>query len=565
MEALELDFNALPQQVRLRFIAAVNSKDAPDAPLLREVPGVRGLAIGTAFLLFFAYGAVSGSLGKGFGELGHDLAWQSWEQAFLPALFLAGLFYAALALWRRIQMRKAVPYVPGRYLFPLDLVDARTRQLKIYPLAKLAKLDATHHSQYGFHTRTTFVLSFDDGSQQKLDIGNKAAANEGLARWNAKQDELRKAGQASDMDAFARVDPFAAVRAASWKVGTAAAPGAAVTARDLPKWLRWRAPVAIAAAVVLCAVMLPVRNLLSDAAIYKEAMRLGTERAYLDYLDAGWRHVDEIRAGLPRAAFNDAKKKGTATAFRSVAKRYPKAGLGDEIKRELTAIYAAALANFRTQAATADATLVPFMEQLLSALNAADSSMLQVRFTRPSDNALKEADVRMAQNAKGREVAPVARHFASDSAGPRETRIVNEMTRGFRAIFPSDVLNVAPVAAANPQLPVMDVAYGIAPSGSVYKTEGSERMFVGLNVHFDVNILLPGKSGERRFNLDVRPPERFTVNYAIPPGALKGIAPDERVYVVMAERAFDELGLKLRSAFFHPESEAFKRAEGKKP
>lgn len=563
MDVREIDFNALPQQARLRFIAAVNSKDAPDAPLLREVPGIRGLAIGTGLLLFLAYGAVSGTLGRGFGELGHETAWQSWDQAMWPALFLAGLFYAALALWRRVQMRKAVPFVPGRYLFALDLVDAQTRRLRIYPLARLSKMNAVHHSQYGIHTRTTFTLSFDDGSQQKLDIGNKAAAEEGLSRWNARQDELRKAGEANDIDAFARLDPFAALRAANWKLGPAAAPGAAVTARDLPKFLRWRAPIAIGAALLLCAILLPVRNLLSDAAIYKEAIRLGTERAYLDYLSAGWRHVDEIRAGLPRAAFNDAKKKGTATAFRSVAKRYPKAGLGDDIKGELTAIYAAALANFRGQAATADPTLVPFMEQLLAALNAADSSMLQVRFVRPSGDALKEADLRIAQSAKGREVAPVARHYAADSAGPRETRIVNEMTRGFRAIFPSDVLNVGPVSTVNPQLPVMDVAYGIAPSGTVYKTDNSERLFVGVNVHFDVAISLPGRGGERRFKLDVRPPDHFTVNYTVPPGALKGIAPDERVYVVMAERAFDELGRNLRSAFFKPESEAFRRAEGK--
>jgi hypothetical protein len=563
MEVREIDFNALPQQVRLRFIAAVNSKDAPDAPLLREVAGIRGLAVGTGFLLLFAYGVVSGSLARGFGELGHDSAWQSWDEAIWPALVLAGLFYAALTLWRRLQMRKAVPFMPGRYLFPLDLVDAQTRHLKIYPLAKLAKINGVHHSQYGIHTRTTFTLTFEDGSQHKLDIGNKAAAEEGLSRWNASQDELRRASAASEVDAFAKMDPFSTVRAANWKVGTAAAAGTAVTARDLPKYLRWRAPIAMAAAVLLCALLLPVRNLLSDSAIYKEATRLGTERAYLQYLDAGWRHVDEIRAGLPRAAFNDAKKKGTATAFRSVGKRYPKAGLGDEIRKELTAIYAAALANFRTQAATSDATLVPFMEQLLSALNAADSSTLQIRFTRPSDDTLKQADARIAQSAKGREVAPVARHFASDSAGPRETRIVNEMTRGFRAIFPSDVLNVAPVSAVNAQLPVMDVAYGIAPSGTVYKSDNSERLFVGVNVHFDVGISVPGKGGDRRFSLDVRPPERFTVNYTIPPGALKGVAPDERVYVVMAERAFDELGLKLRSAFFHPDSQAFKQAESK--
>ena len=563
MDVRDIDFNALPQGVRVRFVGAVNSKDAPDAPLVREVPGIVGLSIGLVLLVLFAYGFISGSLRTGFGELGHADAWQGWDQAIFPALVLASLFYVALALWRRIQMRKAVPYVPGRYLFPLDLVDAQTRQLKIFPLAKLTKIDTVHYSRYGFHTRTKITFTFEDGSKQELVIGNKASAEQGLAQWEAKRAELRKASEASDSATFTRLDPFSALRASNWNVGTAAPKALAFTARHLPTYLRWRAPIAIGAAVMIYAVLLPVRNVLSDAAIYKEAVRLGTERAYLDYLNAGWRHVDEIRAGLPRVAFNDAKKKGTATAFRSVAKRYANAGLAEEIKQELRAIYASALANFRAQAATTDETLVPFMEQLLSALNAADSSTLQVRFTRPSDDALKQADLRMAQNAKGGDVAPAARHFAIDSAGPREARIVNEMTRGFKVIFPSDVLNVAPVSAVNPQLPVMDVAYGITPSGMVYKSDQSERLFVGVNVHFDVRMSLPGGASDRRFNLDVRPPERFTVNFTLPPGALKGVAPDERVYVVMAERAFDELGLKLRSAFFHPDSEAFKRAAGK--
>ncbi|MBI3373932.1 MAG: hypothetical protein HY017_19580 [Betaproteobacteria bacterium] len=567
MNVREIDFNTLPLAVRERFVAAVKSKgDAVDAPLIREVQGITALSIGLGFLLLFAYSTISGALEKGFGQLGQADALKTWDQAIFPAVMLAAVLYAVLALWRRIRMRMAAPYVPGRYLFALDLVDAQTRQLKIYPLARLKNIETLHHSSYGIHTRTTITFVFDDGSKLPLVVSNKKRAEQALFEWKTRQAELRQASQASDGAAIARMDPFYDLRVANWTVGAPAPDHDPVAARHLPKYLRWRAPIAVIAAAIVAAPLFVVRNVLSDAAAYKEAVRLGTEHAYLDYLNAGWRHVDEIRAGLPRVAFNDAKKWATVTALRSVAHRYPKAGLGDEVKRELQAVYAAALSDFRKQAATADATLVPFMERLLSVLNAAASSTLQVRFTRPSDDALQKADIRIAQNAgkeKAREVAPAAGHFGSNSAGPRETRIVSEMTRGFRAIFPGDILSVATVSAVNSQLPVMDVSYGITPSGTMYKLEQSGRLFVGVNVHFDVRMSLPASADAWRFNLDVRPPERFTIDYKLPPGVLKGVAPDERVYVVMAERAFDQLGLKLRTAFFSPESDAYKRAAGK--
>lgn len=557
----DLDFNALPFAVRERFVAAVKSKDGADSPALREVQGIAGLSVGLVLLLLLAYFWVFRGLMRGFGVLGDADAMQTYGWGIFYACVLAAAFYAALALWRRIQMRRAVPYMPGRYLFPLDLVDARTRELKIYSLAKLKSINTVNDNVLGV-PRTVVTFGFEDGSRQKLKVDGKREAEQGIARWNDRQGELRQASQAQDATAFSRLDAFFAVRRARWALGAPGLEGEPLTARHLPKYLRWRAPIAIGVAVIAAFASLHVRNGLSDEALYKEALRVGTERAYREYLDAGRRHGDEIRAGLPRVAFNDAKRIRSVTALRSVLQRYPKAGLQDDVKRELAAIYAAALARFRAQAATSDPTLVPFMEQVLSALNEASSSTLQLVFTRPSGDALEAADRRIAQNAKGQEVAPVAGHFGQNSAGPREARIVAEMARGFAAIFPGDVLNVQSAVAPSPRLPRMDIAYSVAPSGMIYKLDQGSRLFVGIAVDFDIRMSTPASPKDWRFKVAVRPPQRFTIQYKIPPGALKGVPPDERVYVVMAERAFDELAEKLRTAFFHPGSDAFKRAAG---
>jgi len=564
-EAREIDFNALPLAVRERFVAATKSGNAADGPFAREVQGIVALSIGLACLVFLAWGGLSG-LGNGFGELGNPNAWLGWGQAVNSAVWLAAALYAALALWRRLRMRRAVPYAPGRYLFALDLVDAQTRKLRIRPLGSLKSIQPVHHSTYGIHRKTVLKFGFDDRSTESLVVSDKAQAEQGIARWQAKQAEVRQAAQASDRMALARLDPFFEVRAAKWSLDSPAATTGPMATGEVPAYLKWRLPVAIGAALAVAFIALAIRNVASDQVIYEEAMRRGTERAYLDYLSEGWRNVDQIRAGLPRVAFNDAKKKASVTALRSVLKRYPGAGLDAEVATEIGSLYAAAFETFRAQAAIEDPTLVPFMQRLLSALKDAGGATLQVRFTRPTIDALQAADARVAQRlgeAKAKDFAPSAKHFASDSAAPRESRIVGEMNNGFRAIFPSDILTLAAAAAPDSRLPVLDIAYTITPSGSIYKLDESGRLFVGVIAHFDVRMSLPAAADDWRFQVEVQPPQQFTVNYQIPAGALKGVAPDERVYVVMAERAFDQLGLKLRTAFFKPESDAYQRAAGK--
>jgi hypothetical protein len=564
--AREIDFNSLPLMVRQRFVSAIAGGNAPDAPLGREVQGLVALSIGLAVLVLLAWGGLSG-LGNGFGKLGDPNAWLGWGEAVNMSVWLAAALYAALALWRRIRMRRAVPYAPGRYLFPMDLVDAQTRQLKIRSLANLKSIQPVHQYIQGIYRRTVVTFTFDDGTSEKLIVRGKERAEQGIAQWQAKQAELRQAVQASDRAALKRLDPFFDVRAANWVIDSPGAVDGPVATGHVPAYLKWRAPIAIGAALAVAFMAVAVRNVASDQLIYEEALRKGTERAYLDYVSEGWRNVDQIRAGLPRVAFNDAKKRASVSALRSVLQRYPGSGLDAEVATEIGSLYAAAFETFRTQAAIADPTLVPFMQRLLSALRDAGGSTLQVRFTRPTIEALQTADARVAQRlgeAKAREFAPSAGHFSSNSAAPRETRIVGEMNRGFRAIFPSDILTVA-AAAASPdaRLPVLDIAYTITPSGAIYKLDESNRLFVGVVANFDVRMSLPAASDDWRFRVEVQPPEHFTVDYKLPPGALKGVAPDERVYVVMAERAFDQLGLKLRTAFFKPESDAYQRAAGK--
>jgi hypothetical protein len=119
---------------------------------------------------------------------------------------------------------------------------------------------------------------------------------------------------------------------------------------------------------------------------------------------------------------------------------------------------------------------------------------------------------------------------------------VSELAQGFRQVFPQDVLSLRAAATADPARPALRIAYRISPSGMVYTSQTTSRKFFGVVVDFDTVFSVPQAPVPWRSSLQVLPPDRFTVK-----GATQS---DEAVYVEMADRAFDQLGAKLRAAYF---------------
>ena len=307
-----------------------------------------------------------------------------------------------------------------------------------------------------------------------------------------------------------------------------------------------------------------VRNFLSDEQQFAAAKKEGTEPAYQSYLATGWRHKAEIEAGRPAVAFADARKAASVTAYRSVLRRFPKAGFEADAGKEIAAIYKASFERFKKQAATSDPTLIPFMEALLATLQTEPNPSLQLRFKRPSADALAKAEAKMKSGViiVG-EIAPVAPHFSNTSADVRERRITAELARAFKTIFPNDVLNVSAPPTLNPRLPVFDIAYDVLPSGKYYsevENPSSLRRFVGIIVRFDTLLKIAGSDATRQLKFEVLPPDRFTVKTAGTKSKVPLTPDDNSIYVTMADGAFDQLGVKLRTAFFSPTSTAFQQA-----
>jgi hypothetical protein len=113
-------------------------------------------------------------------------------------------------------------------------------------------------------------------------------------------------------------------------------------------------------------------------------------------------------------------------------------------------------------------------------------------------------------------------------------------------------------------VPTIDIRYRVGWAGDIYSESKGNREFVGIVLQFQVAMVVPGETNTFDFDLEIMPPETFTVNYTSSSPGFLGASDDGpsegRVYDVMAARAFEQLSSKLQSVFFRP---GFKPKSGK--
>lgn len=509
-----------------------------------------GRALLLAFLGLWLFSALAGQ----FGVPEKDTLWSDTGLMLGLAILIAGLAYVGLAVRNRYRMTQLLGFTPGEYIFAATLVDARKPVIECIDLSDLRNIEVSEQRYQGFYSHSKFTLFFQDGSKRAWRVNNRQRAAQFGDKLHAMQVRAREAYQRNDLATGLQCDPFYEIRSKNWVLPSAAP-------QPVPGWRQWLVnpvAVALAAAVVLSPLVWTARNAGADFSMRAQAKALQTEAAYQAYIFDGWFFVDEMRAAIPRVALEEVKKKRSVTALRALLKRYPKAGLQNEVAAEVHALYQASLAKFAAQAATSDPTLLPSMTALLNVLELRGDPVVGIRFKRPSNDAMAEMDARLKKNEarlEGKTIIPAAAHFASDTAAAREARIVSNLQAGFRMIFPNDVLSLQTVGDSDQRLPVLTIDYQIEPSGDMYVSDSGERAFVGLVARFQSGLKVGADVDPWRFNVEVKPPERFEVNSQTRAVTHNG-PPDSAVYSVMAERAFDTLAAQMRAAFFRPDSAA---------
>lgn len=588
-----VDFNALPQHIRERLVASFKKTGWPQ-PILSDTPSFGCAAFGWGFLALMGITTSLGALLSGFGDRRQGPA-----AILAHGLGAALVIVSVLMIVRGVLLRRSLPFPPGRYMLPLDFIVATERMLKIIPMSSLVNFQGVHQHTNGAYTGTTLTFTFEGNISESITVQGKHIAEQAMGMLQQSQAEVRAAAQARDATVLQRLDPFFEIRMnEAWnQLAPQSNEVPAPSARSLPGFLSSKAVWGIAfAAIPFIGVPLwGVWNIVSDEVMFSKAKTKDSVYGYEGYLYTGKRHENEVRTDLlPKAAFKEAKKKGTVTALRDVLKKYPASVVDADTRKEIHNVFEKTRKDFHEQASTNDARLLPFMDKLIDHLEKNEANKVEVRFHSPSSASLEAVDSLLKKRAGDPfgdgNVIPVAPHFSDADCIARESVIVNRLGDGFAAIFPADIMTLSngvriaekgveeplllgsaaktkkPTDKKEPEkpkvdmtgltVPTIDIRYRVGWAGDIYSESKGTRKFVGIVVHFQVAMVVPGETDIFDFELEVMPPETFTVNYQSYGGLLgagnDGGPSEGRVYDVMAARAFDQLSSKLQTVFFQP-------------
>ena len=570
MAARLLDFNRFPRSSRERFIACLRGQTGP-RPIFQNSGGGGAIA-GWIILGICAIAGLCFLVPLGYGNTYEVRQSPGFLIGYAMALFFFGL--SVIGLIRRIRMGSVLPFTPGVYVFPLDVVVANSKDLEIYPMADLATLQPVHHYRNGFYTHTAFHFHFTGGKSFTFSSNNKAFAESQLVGLRQSQQQLDDAVARKDVYALAALDPFFELRMNSWQELDQAPDN--LMAGSIPKWMGMGWAFGLALTIISVPVWF-VRNYLSDEKAWAELKRETEERSapgaysysYIDtyswerYIDKGGRHSDEARTiwiprlelkkavgvGTPEAIqdflakypgssvdaeaqkalvdalheeFTKAKNAGTVAALRDFGKKWPKAADAPVAKTEIHKLFEKTLTTFRPQANKKDPTVLPFVENLIAYEEAHDSPPVAVRFRGHNSASLKAADKILASEDDTAGLAMVSDHFDDTDNLKREETMVAALGRAFATVFPADVL---PLKLGDPipekdklpstvTMPTIIVDYEVGWSGDTYVNKAESRRFVGIKISFDTVMQLPAYEKTMKFKLSVLPPARFTVDYS---------------------------------------------------
>jgi hypothetical protein len=591
-----VDFNSLPQHIRERLVASFQKQGWPQ-PILSDTPSFGCAAFGWGFLaltaIFMGFGTLAADFGSRRHEAGYIIA-----HGFAAALCIASI----LSIVRGKIQRSSLPFPPGRYMLPLDFIIATDKLLKVIPMSSMVNFQGVHQHTNGAYTGTTLTFTFEGNISESITVQGKHLAEQAMGMLRQSQEEVRNAAQARDATTLQRLDPLFEIRMNdAWNTLTPRAPHeiSPPFAKALPTFLQTKV-IWLGALVLIPLIGAPVWaiwNFVSDEAMFTKAKSLDSVYGYDRYLYTGTNHAEEVRTTfLPKAAFKEAKIKGSVTAMRDVLKKYPGSIVENDAKAAIHGLFEKTRKDFHEQASTTDARLRPFMDKLIDNLEKTESNKVEVRFHSPSSATLAAVDTLLKQKSGGpigeSKVIAVAPHFSDSDCIARESVIVTRLGEGFSAIFPADIMTLsngqriaekdveeplllgtaaktqkkpgakAPAEPEKPKVnmagitvPTIDIRYRVGWAGDIYSESKGDRQFVGIVMQFHVSMVVPGDTQSFDFDLEVMPPETFTVNYSQYGGLLgaKDDGPSEgRVYDVMAARAFDQLSSKLQSVFFKP-------------
>jgi hypothetical protein len=306
-----IDFFAMTAAAQARFVACTRRKATPN-PLLADRTDAPGSIRGWLMLAPIALAGMVGLGAVDFGEL--TLGKQNQAEAFLAGYAVLGAFlcFCIFSAIRIAVVRGKLPFGPGVYVFPVDLVDARTSHLGLVPMSELKEATVRE----GARGEREAVLAFQDGSTFTLPLSK--TDDMVIEELNQMRAGVQRVVDSNDIGMLEQLDCFYEERVAEgWK---ALRPSGKSTPfrRRLPGLAVVVPALALLVGALVGRGVWSLRNDTSDRAGLKTA--LGTHSYHLidAYVEGGGRLGDEGDT----ARFEAAKDQGDPGLTRQTLEHY---------------------------------------------------------------------------------------------------------------------------------------------------------------------------------------------------------------------------------------------------
>jgi len=487
----KVEFERLPRVVQDRFVAST-AEEFPPWPILRahpRAPASRGWTLVTIVSL----AALVMLVVVGFGDPSSRFVTRP---MWVALVFTALVASALLGFFRALAARGAhdLPFRAGVYLFPSEVVDARSPTLRIHPLAELSEIDND-----GRHVR----VRFRDGAEFSFSVPNVAAGESAVDQVLTARDSLHRVHDAPSL--LGLLDPL-------WEPGEELP-----VSSNAPFHVRWSfwversMAVALAGAFVLGPPAFLVRDWMSDRLAFERAVKDGTSSALGAYASHGRRHVKEVKERLlPLIALRAMRQ---TAAIEQWMADYPVAALTAEAKvarrdalvRDLTAItsipsirtFAAAHANDGLEAEIAEAfrrahqalvarRVSSLVTEHLLTTPASCGRTVGVQIVR-GVSSFRNADIEIAFSPHfGGSSSFVSTHLASQPAAELAARTVLE--KRIRAAFPEGCLLVA---GATTGTPVLELKWTPRYAGTLLEVKSPPAVFADLAIDVEARLVSP--------------------------------------------------------------------------
>jgi hypothetical protein len=578
-----IDFYKLTRPVQERFRGSVNGSGLP-APILalrrqtKEPLAWLGLSAGSALAAFILCQIGLGNLESSFAIHGAPLV-------VLYTAFFGGVVFGILKALAIRRESRSLPFVPGIYLFPIGLVDARRHRIRLYTMAELTAAEGPDASN-------TFHLTFGGKNKFVFPVGDPERAQKAagaLASARTAHDEAAGARDSMRPKAIAAIDPL--------QDGGFASPLVPKTSivQNIPFWAAKTWLVALGAGFLVGVGVWNARNLLSDARMFATANEAHDTPSYKQYLERGTRHHDEVeKVLLPRAELKDAqkagtvdaieayikthkgtkigpevtaarraallveleatKKIGTLTALKEFAKNHPEHGLDAELKAAMHDVYEAAFEKYKTNDAGKDANAVAFVRKLVDFAEKKGPKVV-VRAHRRVTKSIERADKDVVKSKAFMGVTSFpSRYFDPAHDKPREQDLAKAIIDRFGQAFPADILAFEmgePIAdpdapdAPPTDVPTLVIEHSVDWTGGEIVSTNPRGVFIMMGVNFEASFGIPGDPKDHKVKTTVwRRPEANL--------AKDTEHPEEIVYADMAKGAYEQFAKKYISTFFKP-------------